>query len=185
MAPAGLLRTIARPARDQPVKTSYANPVSLRRGILLPCLLLFGAMFNLTLVVAGLKELVIDELGGTVGDATLFFSIETAAYILFAPLWGLLSDRTGRRKALIVTGFALSAVIYGLYHLVDSIPVLLAMRFVQGACSVMGWSIVMALLLDQPDEQRSGRYMGLMGASLILGVGVGAPRLIPDQPTQP
>jgi len=157
------------------VTTPPTSPISLRRGVILPCLLLFGAMFNLTLVVAGLKEFVIDELGGTVGDATLFFSIETAAYILFAPLWGLVSDRTGRRKALIVTGFALSAAIYALYQLVDSVPVLLALRFVQGACSVMGWSIVMALLLDGPEERRSGRYMGLMGAALILGVGVGAP----------
>jgi len=147
----------------------------MRRGVLLPCLLLFGAMFNLTLVVAGLKELVLDEMGGTVRDATLFFSLETMAYILFAPFWGLVSDRTGRRKILIVTGFALSAAIYASYHFVDSIPLLLSLRFVQGAFSVMGWSIVMALLLDQPEERRTGRYMGLMGAALIFGVGVGAP----------
>ncbi|MCZ6507444.1 MAG: MFS transporter [Acidobacteria bacterium] len=151
------------------------STVSLHRGVLLPCLLLFGAMFNLTLVVAGLKELVLDELGGTVRDATLFFSIETTAYILFAPLWGLLSDRIGRRKILIVTGFALSALIYGLYQFVHSIPLLLTLRFFQGACSVMGWSLVMALLLDLPARRRSGRYMGLMGAALILGVAIGAP----------
>ena len=159
--------------------TSPAPPASaaasLRRAVLLPCLLLFGAMFNLTLVVAGLKELMIDELGGTVRDATLFFSIETTAYIIFAPFWGLVSDRTGRRKVLIVTGFALSAAIYGAYHFVDSVPLLLGLRFVQGAFSVMGWSIVMALMLDQPDRRRTGRYMGLMGAALIFGVGVGAP----------
>lgn len=149
--------------------------ISLRRAVALPCLLLFGAMLNLTLVVAGLKELMLDELGGTVRDATLFFSLETTAYILFAPLWGLVSDRTGRRKVLIVTGFALSAAIYAAYYFVDSVPLLLGLRFVQGAFSVMGWSIVMALLLDQPDRGKSGRYMGLMGASLILGVGVGAP----------
>jgi len=52
-------------------------------------------MLNLTLIVAGLRELVIDELGGTSRDAGLFFSIEMAAYIVFAPLWGLLSDRLG------------------------------------------------------------------------------------------
>ena len=40
-------------------------------GVWLACFLLFGAMFNLTLVVAGLKEFIIDELGGTVTDATL------------------------------------------------------------------------------------------------------------------
>lgn len=146
-----------------------------RHGVLLPCVLLFGAMFNLTLVVAGLKELVLDELGGTVRDATLFFSIETAAYILFAPIWGLLSDRIGRRKVLVVVGFALSAVIYAAYQLVETVPLLLSLRFVQGACSVMGWSIVMALIVDHPDRERSGRFMGLMGAALILGVGIGAP----------
>ncbi len=137
--------------------------------------MLLGAMFNLTLVVAGLKELVIDELGGTIRDASLFFSIETAAYILFAPLWGLVSDRLGRRRILIVVGFALSAVIYGLYQWVDSVPLLLALRFVQGACSVMGWSLVMALVLDHPSLERTGRHMGLMGAALIFGVGLGAP----------
>jgi MFS family permease len=157
------------------MNTLSKSTVSIHRGIVLPCLLLFGAMFNLTLVLAGLKELVLDELGGTVGDATLFFSIETTAYILFAPLWGLLSDRIGRRKVLIVTGFALSSLIYGLYQFVHSIPLLLTLRFFQGACSVMGWSLVMALLLDLPARRRTGRYMGLMGAGLILGVAIGAP----------
>ena len=60
-------------------------------------------MFDLTLVVAGLKEFIIDDLGGTVTDATLFFSIETLSYILFAPLWGILSDRLGRRRVLVVS----------------------------------------------------------------------------------
>ena len=66
--------------------------------MLLPCTLLFVAMFNLTLIVAGLKEFVIEDLGGTIADATLFFSVETFAYILFAPVWGVLSDRMGRRR---------------------------------------------------------------------------------------
>jgi len=157
------------------VTPSDSPAVSIRRSVLLPCLLLFGAMFNLTLVVAGLKEFIIDELGGTVRDATLFFSVETTAYIIFAPLWGLLSDKLGRRKVLVVIGFAMSALIYSLYRFVDSVPLLLSLRFIQGAFSVMGWSIVMALLLDQPDRRKSGRYMGLMGGALILGVGVGAP----------
>ncbi|MEE8138191.1 MAG: MFS transporter, partial [Thermoanaerobaculia bacterium] len=107
--------------------------VSLRHAVVLPCLLLFGAMFNLTLVVAGLKEFIIDELGGTLVDATLFFSVETLAYILFAPIWGLASDRAGRRRPFVVGGFALSAAIYAFYGVVRSIPLLLALRFVQGA----------------------------------------------------
>lgn len=132
-------------------------------------------MFNLTLVVAGLKEFVIDELGGSVADATLFFSVETLAYIVFAPVWGLVSDRYGRRRPFIVLGFLISALIYAWYSRVTSVAVLLVLRFVQGAFSVMGWSTVMAMMLDHPDRSRRGRYMGLMGASLIFGVALGAP----------
>ncbi len=144
-------------------------------GIVLPCLLLLGAMFNLTLVVAGLKEFIIGELGGTVADATLFFSVETFSYILFAPLWGLLSDRIGRRRPFVVTGFLASSALYASYVVVDSVGLLLVLRFLQGAFSVMGWSLVMAAVLDQPAAGQRGRTMGLMGAALIFGVALGAP----------
>ncbi len=155
--------------------TSVPTSPTPARAFVLPCALLFGAMFNLTLVVAGLKEFILEDLGGTVADATLFFSVETFAYILFAPLWGLASDRLGRRKPFIVGGFLASAALYAAYTVVDSVPLLLALRFVQGACSVAGWSLVMATMLDEPAGERSGRFMGLMGAALIFGVALGAP----------
>lgn len=133
------------------------------------------AMFNLTLIVAGLKELIIDELGGTLRDASLFFSVEMAAHIVFAPIWGLLSDRLGRRRPLIALGFFGSGLLYFSYLFVDGVPMLLTLRFVQGAFSVMGWSILMAMVLDQPDQKRRGRYMGVMGGCLIFGISLGAP----------
>lgn len=145
------------------------------RVVILPSLCLLVAMFNLTLVVAGLKELILDEMGGTVRDATLFFSVETFAYLLFAPLWGVVSDRWGRRRPLVIIGFLASAAIYAAYLWVERIDVLLALRFLQGAFSVMGWSTIMAMVLDQPDERRRGRYMGIMGSALIFGVALGAP----------
>ncbi len=148
---------------------------SLWRTVIVPCAFLFVSMLNLTLIVAGLKELIIDELGGREVHVSLFFSIEMVAYIVFAPLWGLLSDRIGRRRPFIALGFLMSAVLYASYSSISSIPLLLTLRFVQGAFSVMGWSILMAMVLDQPDERRRGRYMGLMGGALILGVSMGAP----------
>ncbi len=158
-------------SRQQP-----ARPASgVGRGIVLPCVLLFGAMFNLTLVVAGLKEFIIDELGGTDRHATWFFSIETLAYVVFAPLWGLASDRLGRRKPFVVAGFLVSALIYAAYGQVEAVGPLLALRFVQGATAVMGWSLAMAVVLDHSGRRGRGAYMGLMGASLIFGVALGAP----------
>lgn len=143
--------------------------------MVVPSLFLMVAMFNLTLCVAGLKELIVDQMGGNTGHASWFFSIESLAYIVFAPIWGLLSDRLGRRQPLIVTGFLVSGAFYLSYLLVHSIPLLLGLRFVQGAFSVMAWSTLMAMVADQPDEAKRGRYMGLMGAALIFGVSLGAP----------
>lgn len=147
----------------------------LAQTVVVPSLFLLLAMLNQTLVVAGLKELIIDRLGGTALDASLFFSIEMLAYIVFAPVWGLLSDRLGRRRALVVVGFLASAPFYAAYATVSEVGTLLALRFVQGAFTVMGWSTLMAIVLDQPDRRRRGRHMGLMGGALGLGVSIGAP----------
>lgn len=146
-----------------------------RSSVLWPCLFLMVAMFNLTLVVAGLKEFIIEDLGGTVVHATLFFSVETLAYLIFAPLWGLLSDRAGVRKPFIVIGFLGSALLYASFGLIDDVTWLLVLRFLQGGMSVMGWSILMASVLDRAEGRGRGRIMGFMGGALILGVSLGAP----------
>lgn len=139
------------------------------------CALLFGAMLNLTLVVAGLKELVVDRLGGSETDAALFFTLEMAAYVLFGPLWGLASDRTGRRRIFVVAGFAASAAAYLMLARVESLPWLLAIRFLQGGAAIAGWSTAMAMVFDGGRAEERPRRAGFAGASIIFGVGAGAP----------
>jgi MFS family permease len=141
----------------------------------LPAALLFGSMLNLTLVVAGLKELVVDRLGGTVGQAALFFTVEMAAYALFGPLWGIASDRSGRRRPFVVAGFAASGALYLAMPAVESIPWLLALRFLQGGAAIAGWSTVMAVVFDSGDAASRPKRAGMAGAAIILGVGSGAP----------
>lgn len=165
---------VARPAAAE-TRAVALEPTGKARAVALACLCLFVAMLNLTLVVAGLKELVVDELRGSVADAALFFTVEMVAYLLFAPLWGALSDRLGRRKPFIVAGFAASGLLYLAYLGIDSIPLLLALRFLQGGAAIAGWSTTMALLFDHADERSRPRLAGFAGASLILGVGLGAP----------
>lgn len=157
---------------------SLPRPAAPSGGLAVACLCLFVAMLNLTLVVAGLKELVVDDLGGSVADAALFFTVEMVAYLVFAPLWGGLSDRFGRRRPFIVGGFAASGLFYLAYLWIESVPVLLALRFLQGGAAIAGWSTTMALVFDraEADGPRSRpRLAGFAGASLILGVGIGAP----------
>jgi MFS family permease len=132
-------------------------------------------MLNLTLVVAGLKELVVERLGGTVTQAALFFTVEMTAYLVFGPLWGLLSDRAGRRRPFVVAGFAASGLLYLGFLAVESIPLLLALRFLQGGAAIAGWSTAMAIVFDGASELERPRRSGAAGASMILGVGTGAP----------
>lgn len=141
----------------------------------LPYALLLGSMLNLTLVVAGLEELIVDELGGTLADAALFFTVEMVAYLLFGPLWGFLSDRTGHRRRFVIGGFALAGGLYLTLLTVDSIGLLLALRFLQGGAAIAGWSTALALVFDDADEATRPRRAGLAGAAMILGVGCGAP----------
>lgn len=167
------------PPRDgAPAPAGAAAPARLLspwRTVYLPSAFLLVVMLNLTLIVAGAKELFVDALGGSTRDVSLFFSIEMAAYIVFAPLWGVVSDRLRTRRPLIAAGFAVSGLLYLSYTAVDSIPVLLGLRFLQGMAAVAGWSTLMAMVLDHPDRGRRGRYMGIMGGALILGVSLGAP----------
>ena len=91
--------------------------------------------------------------------------------LIFAPLWGLLSDRAGTRKPFIVAGFLASGLLYTAFGFIDSVGLLLAVRFVQGAMSVMGWSTLMASVLDHVGDHGLGQTFALAASVESKGVG--------------
>jgi MFS family permease len=70
----------------------------------------------------------------TVGQLIASFSI---AQLLAAPVWGRVSDRYGRRPALLI-GLSASAIAYVVFSFADSVWLLLASRLVQGAGGAQG-----------------------------------------------
>ncbi|MEO5347205.1 MAG: MFS transporter [Magnetococcus sp. YQC-9] len=94
-------------------------------------------------------------------------AIYSIMQFLFAPYWGWLSDRVGRRPTLILglTGSALSYLAYGL---AGSLWVLFAAR---AAAGIMGANIAVAQAamadLSKPEER--SKAMGLIGAAFGLG----------------
>ncbi len=94
---------------------------------------------------------------------------------LFAPIWGRLSDRFGRRPILLFTvaGTALALLALGLS------PSLFWVFVARIAGGVFGAniSVASAYITDATDEQERTKYMGLLGASFavgfILGPGIG------------
>ena len=68
--------------------------------------LMFVAMLSLTLMAPVIQEFIIDRFNASNTEASMFFSLEMLAYVIFAMIWGSLSDKCGKRKFFIVFGFA-------------------------------------------------------------------------------
>ena len=95
----------------------------------------------------------------------------SAMQFLFAPLWGRLSDRLGRRPVLLVSIFMTSAA-FLLYGLAGSFPVLLASRLFAGAATA-NIAIARAFVADVTAAEDRAKGMGIIGAAFGLGFVLG------------
>jgi MFS family permease len=93
------------------------------------------------------------------------------AQLLFAPLWGRLSDRVGRRRVMLCTIAGTSASLLWL-GLADSLPEMFAARFAAGAFAA-NVSVAAAYVSDVTDESERTRWMGLIGACFGVGFVLG------------
>lgn len=98
-------------------------------------------------------------------------SVFAAMQFVFAPLWGALSDRIGRRSVLrfSVTGTAAS---YLLWALSGSFWLFLASRVLAGAFGG-NLSVATAAVADVTTREERAKAMGLVGAAFGLGLVTG------------
>lgn len=123
-------------------------------GIVLPLLPSYAARFHVS--------------DASIGMLVASFSL---MQFVFAPRWGRLSDRIGRRPVLL-SGLAGSALSYLLLAIAPSFFVLLLSRLVAGAMGATV-SVAQAYLADVTPPERRSRAMGFIGAAFGLGFVVG------------
>lgn len=99
---------------------------------------------------------------------TQLFTLYSLMQFLFAPLWGHLSDRIGRKPVLLVglLGNAAGLFLFGFGH---TLPVLFMARGLSGLLSSAALPTAMAYVADVTDDRNRGRGMGLLGAAMGLG----------------
>ncbi|MEN9938028.1 MAG: hypothetical protein RLZZ387_4607 [Chloroflexota bacterium] len=92
--------------------------------------------------------------------------------LLCAPLWGMLSDRIGRKPVLSigVMGYALSMLLFGL---ANSFWMLFVARSLSGVLSSATMPSAMAFIGDSAPEKERSAAMGQLGAAAGIGVVVG------------
>lgn len=97
----------------------------------------------------------------------------SAMQFVFAPIWGRLSDRVGRRPVLLVSIFMTALAFLG-YGLAGSFAALIASRLFAGAATA-NIAIARAFVADVTTPERRAKGMGVLGAALGLGFVLGPP----------
>mgnify|MGYP001288158076 CR=1 FL=1 len=94
-------------------------------------------------------------------------SVYSALQFIFAPFWGRVSDRTGRRPILLISISGLAAA-YAVWIFAASFPLLVLSRIVSG---IMGGniSVATAAVADITGEKDRAKGMGMIGAAFGLG----------------
>ena len=104
------------------------------------------------------------EVGGIIGSYS-------AIQFLFAPIWGRMSDRHGRRPVLIL-GLLGTVVSYIVFALADTVSVLLLSR-VLGGLTGATIPVAQAYVADSTPRETRARAMGLIGAAFGVGFIIG------------
>src|SRR5918995_1638084 len=104
----------------------------------------------------------------TIGQLIAAFSV---AQLLAAPLWGRMSDRYGRRPALLI-GLTASAIAYVVFGLATSVWLLFLSRLVQGAGGGTT-GVAQAYVADTMEPANRARALGWLSAATSAGVMVG------------
>ncbi|MCK9910284.1 MFS transporter, partial [Microbacteriaceae bacterium K1510] len=107
------------------------------------------------------------SVGATSFQIGLLFASYNVMQFLFAPVWGALSDRIGR-KPLISFGLLGFSITFILFGLAGSYAEMLAYRIIGGIVSAAAIPTVTAMVADlfPPEERAKG--MGVIGAGIGL-----------------
>ena len=114
----------------------------------------------------------IEELGASGTELGLLVATASLLEFIFGPIWGGISDRTGRKPILILgmIGYALSMLLFGLS---TELWMLFASRALSGVLSSATLSTSLAYVSDSTSEEERGGGMGKLGAAMAFGVILG------------
>lgn len=148
-----------------------SSPAAPRRS---PLVVLFLTVFIDLMgfgIVIPLLPFYAERLNATPFTAGMLIAVYSLMQLVFAPVWGRISDRVGRRPVLLVS-LASSAVSYFLLAAAGSLSTLFAARVLAG---IAGASIpvAQAYIADVTTDADRARGMGLIGAAFGLGMVIG------------
>ncbi len=109
------------------------------------------------------------SMGATALHLGLLFASYSIVQFFFAPIWGDVSDRIGRKPVILIglLGFGFSFIFFGF---ATSLWMLFAARLLGGMLSAATLPTVMAYVADTTDSESRGSGLAMMGAAMGMGM---------------
>lgn len=108
------------------------------------------------------------ELQATPFQVGFLISAFSLAQLVMSPIWGRVSDRYGRRPALLI-GLSSAAVAYVVFAFADSLWLLFVSRLVQGAGGGTT-AVAQAYVADTVEPRGRARALGWLSAATAVGI---------------
>ncbi|WP_079529576.1 MFS transporter [Halobacillus hunanensis] len=133
--------------------------------------ILFAVMFFVMVgfgIIIPVLPFYAEELGASPTQLGLLMAVYSLMQLLFAPMWGRISDRIGR-KPVIMMGILGLSLSFFLMAVSSQLWMLFAARIIGGFLSAANMPTIMAYVADITTEEDRGKGMGVIGASIGLG----------------
>ena len=145
--------------------------------ILFVCLFVVSIGFGITLpVLPFYAERLAMSAGSTHKTMALHVGLLTGVFsltqLLFAPFWGRMSDRIGRKPLLLIgiAGYAIAQLLFGL---ATSLWLLYGARILGGILASATIPAATAYVSDETSDKDRGRGMAWLGTAISLGAVAG------------
>ncbi|GKW46194.1 MFS transporter [Planococcus sp. NCCP-2050] len=140
----------------------------MKKTILLLMSVQFFVYLGFGIIIPVLPEVVVQQGYSDIHVGGLI-TIYALSSFFTAPLWGRLSDQTGRKKLILIglAGFSLSFFLFSLF--LDHLVLLYASRIIGGLFSGALYTAVTGCVADITTDDERNKYMGLLGMSIGLG----------------
>lgn len=144
---------------------------SNRRNLVILFFTLVVVMMGFGMVIP-IMPFYIDSMGASGRDLGLLMATFGLMQFIFAPVWGSLSDRFGR-KIFLVIGVVGNGVAMLFFGLSTQLWMLFASRALSGILSSATLPTAMAYIGDSTSEDDRGGGMGVVGAAMGMGMVIG------------
>ena len=161
--------------RNRKIIPDVVSPVSWKRtfisSFIAQILGILGFSFAMPFLPFFVAELGVEDVGQQALWAGLVLSSAGLTFALFAPIWGVLADKYGR-KLMVCRAMFGGALTMVLMSFSQTVPQLIAFRLFHGVFSgTLAASI--ALVASVVPQHRSGLTLGMMQTAVFIGNAIG------------